>query len=85
MNQVTHILVSGYRVVEPNPYYSINNKGIESETIENFKQEVTHFYTANEVKGYIEKYPAILDNKDARFYKVDEIKPTRSVVIDVSL
>lgn len=83
--KVTHILVRSYKVVELNPYYSVNNSKIESETIENFKHEIIHFYTINEVKSYIERNPEILNNNDASFYKVDEIKPTRTVTVDVSL
>lgn len=83
--KVTHILVIGFKAVEPNPYYSIQNSHIEPEIIETFKHNVIHFYKVEEVKAYIEAHPEILDNKGACFYKVDEIKPTRTVTIDVSL
>lgn len=51
----------------------------------NLLREVTHFYSIPEVKSYIELHPEVLEEQGATFYKVEEIKPTRTVTIDVSL
>lgn len=59
---------------------------VSGDVNENTQQRsVLHFYNVNEVKSYIERNPNILDDSNAAFYKVDEIKPTRTVTIDVSL
>lgn len=81
----THILVRTYQASFPNPYYSSNNSNIETTMVEITKNEATHFYSVAEVKSYIEKYPEVLQSTEYTFYKVDEIRPTRTVTIDVSL
>lgn len=84
--KITHILVETYTVVEPNPYWSANNSNIEPKTLENTKTNVTHFYSVGEVKNYIEKNPNTLeDSSKYAFYRVEQIVPTRTVTIDVSL
>lgn len=48
-------------------------------------RNVIHFYGVEQLKNYIAGNPDILKVGSVSFYKVDEIKPTRTVTIDVSL
>jgi hypothetical protein len=49
------------------------------------RRSVIHFNSVEAVKNYIASNPDILKDTVSTFYKVDEIKPTRTVTIDVSL
>lgn len=82
---VTHILVKTEKVMMPNPYYSINNSGIEAEYNEEYRNTVVHFYNENEVKNYIERAPGILNNKDYTFYKVEKLTPKMTVDIKIDV
>lgn len=86
MNTVTHIIVGTMQVTVPNPYYSVNNSGIEPRTIEEIKQSTTHFYSEKEFKNFLSKNPGMLNNNPSySFYKVEQLFPkiTTTVTIDV--
>ena len=46
---------------------------------------IIYFSSAADVKKWSEEWPEVLSEPTAKSYTVDEIKPTRKVIIDVSL
>lgn len=58
---------------------------VRTSDVDGINPSIIHFYSVEEVKKYISTFPDVLTEKMASFYKVEEIKPTRKVVIDVSL
>lgn len=81
--EVTHILISNTPTRDINPYYTPNNRDIESELIETIKTTVHHFYNVDEVRKYIADNPNILNQKYSAFYEVKKITPKYEVVISV--
>lgn len=83
MKKVTHVLITSKQVKEANPYYSSNNSRIESEFIDVIKQQVSHFYSNEEVIEYVRTNPSILLDKTAAFYKVQLVNPRIQTLVSI--
>lgn len=85
MLEAKYLAIEYTEVVVPNPYWSVNNDGIESKNTKETQLHNTFLYSDKELTKFLQNNDTKFTAKTIKYFKVEQIYPSVKTTTSLSL